>query len=181
MSSPVIRPASPADAEAINRIYNTFVLTSTATWDTGVEPLESRVRWLAARQAAGDVVLVAELDSRVVGYAGWGPFREKCGYARTKEHTVYVDAAAQGSGLGTALLRRLIEEARRADVHVLLGVVSADNEGSIRLHERLGFVERGRLPQTGRRFDRWLDLVFLQLMLDDGTCPAEPHAGEPVG
>lgn len=182
MSDTSIRPAVAADAAAINTIYNTFVTTSTATWDTEVEPVGAREKWLADRQAAGQAVLVAEVAGQVVGYAAWGPFRSKRGYARTMEHTVYVSDAAQGSGLGTALLTELIAQARLAGVHVLLGVISGDNTGSIRLHERMGFTEVGRLPQTGVKFGRWLDLVFLQLTLDDGppVLPGQP-SHEPVG
>ncbi|MFV0451380.1 MAG: GNAT family N-acetyltransferase [Propioniciclava sp.] len=177
-----IRSAVPADAAVIAGIYNAFVHTSTATWDTTAQTVEERRRWLIDRAATGDTVLVAERAGEILGYAGWAPFRDKPGYAHTREHTVYVAASAQGAGVGTRLLTGLIAAAGEAGVHVLLGVISADNTGSLRLHQRLGFTEVGRLPQTGRKFGRWLDLVFVQLTFDERAAAATAgRVGEPVG
>lgn len=182
MSESLIRPATADDVEDITRIYNYYVTRSTATWDTELHTVEHRAQWFGEREASGQAVLVADVDGVVRGYASWAPFRDKCGYARTMEHTVYVDEVAQGRGLGRALLSELIDRARAAGVHVLLGVVSADNAPSLRLHHSLGFSEVGRLPETGAKFGRWLDLVFLELIL---STEAEPGAvrgqAEPVG
>jgi L-amino acid N-acyltransferase len=101
----------------------------------------------------------------VVGYATYGNFREKIGYDSTREHSVYLHPSARGRGLGRLLMERLIDEARSCGVHVLVGALSADNEASLRLHRGLGFVEVGRLTEVGRKFDRWLDLVYMQLFL----------------
>jgi L-amino acid N-acyltransferase YncA len=81
------------------------------------------------------------------------------------EHSVYVRPSHQGRGIGRALLVAVIEAARADGVHALIGGLSADNEVSLALHRSLGFVEVGRLPEVGRKFDRWLDLVLLQLFL----------------
>jgi phosphinothricin acetyltransferase len=81
------------------------------------------------------------------------------------EHSVYVRPSSQGKGIGRSLLVAIIEAARANGVHALIGGLSADNLVSLALHRSLGFVEVGRLPEVGRKFDRWLDLVLLQLIL----------------
>jgi phosphinothricin acetyltransferase len=111
-------------------------------------------------------VLVAVEGDAVLGYASYGPFRPFDGYRRTVEHSVYVAENARRRGVGEALLKALEVEARRAGMHAMIGGVAADNEPSLRLHEKLGFVETGRMPEVGQKFGRWLDLVFMQKMLD---------------
>jgi phosphinothricin acetyltransferase len=111
-------------------------------------------------------VLVADDgERRILGFASYGEFRPRGGYRFTVEHSLYVDAAVRGQGIGSTLLAALIERAMDKDVHVIVGGIDADNAGSIRLHERFGFTITGRLPQVGRKFDRWLDLVFMQRIL----------------
>ena len=73
----------------------------------------------------------------------------------------------RGRGLGTALIHALFAEAQARDVHVMVGAIDAENTGSLRLHARLGFVETGRMPQVGRKFGRWLDLVFMQRFVQE--------------
>lgn len=160
-----IRPARPADLPALLEIYNDAVVNTTASWDllpwTPVEHAE----WYAAKAEHGHPVMVADEAGEVLGYAAYGSFRPKAGYAGTMEHSVYVRPAQQGRGVGRALLVGIIEAARADGVHALIGGLSADNEVSLALHRSLGFVEVGRLPEVGRKFDRWLDLVLVQLIL----------------
>ncbi len=160
-----IRPARPADLPALLEIYNDAVVHTTASWDllpwTPVEHAE----WYATKAEHGHPVLVADDGGAVVGYSAFGPFRPKAGYSHTMEHSVYVLPSQQGRGIGRALLVAIIEAARAEGVHSLIGGLSADNEASLALHRSLGFVEVGRLPEVGRKFDRWLDLVLLQLFL----------------
>lgn len=160
-----IRAARPADLPALLEIYNDAVVHTTASWDllpwTPVEHAE----WYAAKAEHGHPVMVADEVGDVLGYAAYGPFRPKAGYAGTMEHSVYVRPAQQGRGVGRALLVAIIEAARADGVHALIGGLSADNEVSLALHRSLGFVEVGRLPEVGRKFDRWLDLVLVQLIL----------------
>ncbi|MFT3877719.1 MAG: GNAT family N-acetyltransferase [Propioniciclava sp.] len=167
----LIRRATAADIPAIVAIYNEAVATTTASWDYDPQPLADRAAWFAEREASGHAVLVAEADGRVLGWGSWGPYRAKHGYRLTMEHSVYVDAAARGRGVGRLLLAGLIDTAREAGVHVLVGAVTDDNEVSFALHEAFGFVEVGRMPQVGVKFGRWLTLVLLQLTLDDAPPP----------
>lgn len=171
MSEVSVRDAVEADVTAITRIYGDAVLTTTATWDLEPPTPQERQAWFAARRASGEAVVVAELDGEVVGYGAYGPFRDKCGYARTKEHSLYVDASTRGRGVGRLILQGLVDRARQAGVHTLVGALTAGNEASLRLHEAFGFREVGRLPQTGAKFDGWLELVLVQLLLDDAPSP----------
>ncbi|MGX8249499.1 N-acetyltransferase family protein, partial [Escherichia coli] len=63
------------------------------------------------------------------------------------------------------LMQALIERAREARLHVMVAAIESENAASIRLHQRLGFVITGQMPQVGRKFGRWLDLTFMQLIL----------------
>lgn len=167
----IIRDATDADAATLTEIYNHEVTTGTALWNKHPVEIEQRLAFLADRRKAGLPVIVAEIDGLVAGYASYGPFRPQDGFHLTMEHSVYLLPSFQGRGIGPALMEALITRAKNAGIHALIAAVDGANAGSIRLHERLGFTEVGRLPQTGAKFGRWLDLVFLQLTLDDRPAP----------
>ena len=160
-----VRDATESDLPRILEILNDAIANTTAVWSWTPLDLANRQAWLAARRQRGFPVLVATDESGVLGYASYGPFRDWDGYAQTVEHSVYVDSAARGRGLGRGLLQALIIRAQEAGLHVMIGGIDASNTVSIRLHESLGFTETARMPQVGRKFDRWLDLVFLQKQL----------------
>lgn len=163
-----VREARREDVPAILDIYNDAVIHTTASYDLEPVSLESRYAWFDSRLASGFPVLVAEgSGGEVLGFASYGPFREKAAYAGTVEHSVYIAPGQRGGGLGLRLMQELIARARAQGVHVMVGGVDGDNLGSLRFHERLGFSEVARMPQVGRKFDRWLDLVFMQRILQE--------------
>lgn len=167
--TPNIRDATVDDIPAITEIYNEDILTTTVSWNASTVDEDNRVDWFAKQSTAGHPVLVAVDDAdAVVGYASYGDFRPFDGYRHTVEHAVYLRSSARGNGLGKALVRSLIEHASSAGKHVMIAAIDADNAASIGLHERLGFAHAGRLDQVGTKFGRWLDVVFLQLVLDQG-------------
>lgn len=161
-----IRDAHSTDAAGIAAIYNDAVLNTTAIWNDVTVDEADRAEWIAVRQGSGFPVFVAVDGDQVVGYATYGPFRPHDGFRHTVEHSVYVRGDQRGSGIGRQLMTRLIDAARENGVHVLVAAIESGNTGSLRLHEKLGFVETGRMPEVGTKFGRWLDLVLLQLMLD---------------
>jgi quercetin dioxygenase-like cupin family protein len=116
-------------------------------------------------------VLVAREGGQVLGFGSFGDFRAWPGYRTTVEHTVHVAAAHRRKGIGRQLVEALIRDARALGMHVMIAGVDAANEGSLALHTRLGFVEVGRFPEIARKFDRWIDLVLLQLALDEADEP----------
>ncbi len=169
--TPIIRDAVIADAAAILPIYNFAVRETTAVFDDRPSDLAGREAWLEKRRTDGFPVLIAEVDGAVAGFASFGEFRAWNGYRATVEHSIYVDPARHRLGIGAALLGALVDRARAAGKHAMIAGVAAENAGSIALHRSLGFREVGRLPQVAAKFDRWLDLVFLQLILDDRPKP----------
>jgi phosphinothricin acetyltransferase len=160
-----IRAAEPADLPALLEIYNEAVANTTASWDYDPWTPVEHADWYAHKAESGFPLLVGVEDGEVLGYATYGEFHSKIGYASTREHSVYLRPSARGKGLGRTLMVALIVAARADGVHTLIGLLSADNEASLRLHTRLGFVEVGRLCEVGRKFGRWLDLVYVQLLL----------------
>lgn len=162
-----IRTATATDAPVLTAIYNDAVSRTTAIWNETEVDVEDRRTWIRERLAAGFPLLVAvDGQDAVLGYATYGPWRPHDGYRHTVEHSVYVHPDRRGGGIGRSLLEALIAVAREQGIHVLVAGIDAENTGSIRLHERLGFVRTGLLPQVGTKFGRWLDLAFLQLTLD---------------
>ena len=164
-----IREASLDDLPAILTIYNDVLATSTAIYRDEPATLDDRRSWLAARQAEGHPVLVAIDAGEVVGFAGFGGFRPWPGYRFTVEHSVHVRADRRGQGVGGALMGPLITRATALGMHVMIAGIDADNAGSIRFHERLGFTRAAHLRQVGFKFGRWLDLVLMQRILEGGA------------
>jgi len=160
-----IRPANSNDLQQILDIYNHAIVNTTAVYDYVPHTLEMRQQWFAAKQEQGYPVLVAEENSNIKGFAALGPFRAWAAYKYTVENAVYVKKAEQGMGIGKLLMKELIVEAKRIGFHTIVAGIDAENLPSIRLHERLGFREVARFKEVGWKFDRWLDLKFMQLML----------------
>lgn len=173
MSDPQIRDAETADLEAITAIHNDAVLNTTAIWNEEAVTVEDRAAWLSDRQQKGYPVIVAVDETGVLGYATFGDWRPHSGYRHTVEHSVYVRDGQRGRGIGKALMIELIHRARRLGKHVMVAAIESSNTGSIIMHKRLDFMQVGRMPQVGTKFDRWLDLTFLQLVLDERPFPDE--------
>ena len=149
------------DLGAILAIYNAAVLNTTAIWNDAVVDLANRRAWLEGRQRRRTIpVLVAGEEGGVVGYASFGDFRAFDGYRFTVENSVYVAERARRQGVASALLAALVEHAGALGKHVMVAGIADDNEVSIRLHARHGFVETGRMAEVGFKFGRWLDLVL---------------------
>ena len=160
-----VRDAIEDDLDGLLAIYNDVIRSSTAIFREQPATLEDRREWWRQRVEQGYPVLVATDDSGVLGFASFGDFRSWPGYRFTVEHTVHVRADARGRGIGRALMGPLIERAAALGKHVMIAGVDADNPRSIAFHERLGFTRVAHFREVGYKFDRWLDLVFLQRML----------------
>ena len=163
---PVIRSANHEDLPAIVEIYNEGGVATTASYDVEPVTLEDRAAWFERLRNQGHPVLVLEENGQVVGFASYGPFRDKAAYRHTVEHSVYVAEGSRSNGVGRMLLCALLDHARGRGVHVMLGVLDADNTASRAFHKSLGFIESAVLPEVGRKFGRWLDVVFVTRRLD---------------
>jgi phosphinothricin acetyltransferase len=160
-----IRDATEEDLGGLLAIYNDVIATSTAIYSCDPVTLEERQKWWRARTAQGYPVLIARDEQGVAGFATFGDFRAWPGYRFTVEHTVHVRAAGRGRGVGTLLVQALLARAAALGKHVMIAGVDAANAAAIRFHERLGFEKCGHLREVGYKFERWLDLVFLQRRL----------------
>jgi L-amino acid N-acyltransferase len=167
-----IRAASRADVPAILEIYNEAVLTTTASYDYEPRPLQYRVQWLEDHKRIGFPVFVAEDDSgKVVGWSSLGRFHDRKGYQFTSTNSIYVASHARGRGIGKLLLDPIIDRAKELGLRAIIAVIDAENEASIRLHARCGFFEVGRFPKVGFKFERWLDVVYMELLLPEPATP----------
>ncbi|CAH0257161.1 N-acetyltransferase [Pseudomonas carnis] len=169
----MIRDATEHDLPAIRAIYNDAVLNTTAIWNEQPVDLANRQAWFSARQAQQYPILVTVDNDEVTGYASFGDWRPFEGFRYSVEHSVYVRNDQRGKGLGPRLMQALIERARSCGKHVMVAAIESGNLASIRLHERLGFVTTGQMPQVGIKFGRWLDLTFMQLTLNPGAEPPQ--------
>jgi L-amino acid N-acyltransferase YncA len=170
-----IRDACPGDAEAIARLRNALLTTTTNEWNDEPRTAADVTRWLVLSDPTEHPTLVAVADGdggdgdAVVGWAGYGDFRDSRrwpGYRFTVEHSIHVAETSWGKGVGRALMNELVDHARRAGKRVMVGGIDASNVGSIVFHERLGFREVGRLPGIGDKYGQRLDLVLMQRDLD---------------
>lgn len=157
-----IRDAGEPDLPGLLAIYNDVIATSTAVYSYLPVTLEERLQWWRTRVASGYPVLVATDQSAILGFATFGDFRAWPGYRFTVEHSVHVRPDRRGQGIGKRLVEALFPRAAALGKHVMVAGVDAANAASIRFHERLGFEQVGHLREVGYKFDRWLDLVFLQ-------------------
>jgi L-amino acid N-acyltransferase len=164
-----VRDAVEGDLPAILEIYNDIIATSTAVYRDTPATLDDRLAWWRAKQEPGFPTLVADHHDVVIGFATFGDFRSWPGYRFTVEHTVHVHRDHRGRGVGAALMGPLIARAESLGKHVMIAGVDADNAGSIAFHERLGFERVAHFHQVGFKFNRWLDLVFLQRFLAPHT------------
>lgn len=160
----VIRRACVEDVPDITRIYNYAIEHTTATFDTEPKTVND---WLVTFREHGDIypIIVAVLDSQVVGWGLIRPFGERKAYRYTVENAVYVDCDYQGRGLGSALLGELVSISREAGFHAMLALVVGGNDASLRLHEKFGFERVGVMKEVGRKFDRWLDIIVMEKLL----------------
>jgi len=161
-----VRPATYNDLGGILAIYNDAVLTTTATYDYEPRPIEHRLAWFEEHQRQQLPVFVA-VDSvgQIVGWSSLSRYHDRRGYQFTVENSVYVDARHRGQGVGKLLMPPLIESAQARGLHAIIAAIDAENEASIRLHARFEFAEVGHFKQVGFKFNRWLDVVYMQRLL----------------
>jgi L-amino acid N-acyltransferase len=163
MFSGTIRLATSADLEAINAIYNHYVLHSTCTYQEDPEPIEGRRVWFEKHGPCYPVT-VAEADGQVVGWGALSPFHARSAYRFTVENSVYVRQGWHRRGAGSALLADLLQRARDIGHHTVIALIDSEQPGSIALHAGLGFKEVAHLKQAGFKFGRWGDVIYMQWM-----------------
>lgn len=164
----IIRDATVADLLHILRIYNAEILQGFATWNEqayGIEAFQQKLIQLQAK-AYPFFVAVDTQNNHIAGYADYSDFRSFSGYRHTVEHSVFIDPTYSRQGLGKSLMQHLIRYASASKVHVMVAGIDHENIASITLHQKLGFVQTGYMPQVGKKFGQWRDLVLMQLTFD---------------
>ena len=161
-----IRPAAETDMAAVLDIYNREVRHSTATYQYAERTLDEQVEQWRQKRRDGHGFFVAESAAgEVVGYASYGLFRPREGWRFACEHSVYLHGDWRGRGIARLLMPPVMAHARKRGFHTMVGVVDAANTASVRMHEAMGFGVAGVLREGGYKFDRWLDVAFVQAML----------------
>jgi phosphinothricin acetyltransferase len=165
----LIRRASHPDLEAITAIYNEVIANSDAVYRDSAVPVSERIAWFESKVSEGYPVVVVISEEQVIGYGVYGNFRFGEGYNSTVEHSVHVRFDNRGKGMGTAILSELINIAKSQDRHVMVAAIDSKNHGSIKLHEKLGFIESARMSQIAIKNGQLLTLVLMQKFLKNET------------
>ncbi|MEO6182657.1 MAG: N-acetyltransferase family protein [Verrucomicrobiota bacterium] len=161
----VVRLATESDLVAINDIYNHYVLHSTCTYQEEPELIEGRQKWFRHH---GDKhpVIVAEVEGEVVGWGSLSAYHARCAYRHTVENSVYVHHQHQRRGIGALILQGLISRACSLGHRAIIAGIDADQLGSVALHTRFRFEKVGHFKQVGFKFNRWLDVIYMELILN---------------
>lgn len=160
----MIREVRPEDAMAISNIYNEYIINSTATFEetpVSRESMERRIESITAEYPW----LVFERDGAITGYTYARKWRERASYRKTVETGTYLDAHFIGQGIGTELKKALLAELRSGGFHVVISGIALPNPASIALCEKFGFTKVAHFKEVGRKFDRWIDVGYWQLIL----------------
>ncbi|MCE5332943.1 MAG: N-acetyltransferase family protein [Bacteroidales bacterium] len=165
---------TPEYAPQILDIFNDAILNTTALYDYKPWTLDTMKAWFETKaQHNFPVIGIVDDENRLMGFGSYGTFRIRPAYKYTIENSLYVHKDHRGKGLGKILLQEIIRHAAAQNYHCIIGVIDAANEVSINLHKRFGFEEVGTFKQVGFKFGKWLDVVFMQLML---PAPENPVA-----
>lgn len=169
-----IRRATTTDLAAITEIYNDVVINTTATFDTETKTLEERENWFA-KHGKKYPILVAEDDNHIIGWASLSRWSDRLAYADTAEISLYVREDQKGKGIGRRLMTAILDEGRRAGLHVVIARIVEGNDLSIYLHESAGFWQVGTMKEVGRKFGKLLDINVMQIILQDERLAIAKH------
>lgn len=173
MKQPLLRLATAEDFAAIAAITNHYIRSTAIHFGAqDVAAAELQALWREHEQLYP--WLVAERDGSVVGYAKAGVYRARAAYRWITETGIYLDPGHVGRGFGRLLYERLLAVLRLQGFHSAIGGIALPNATSVALHERLGFVHCGTVLRAGRKFDRWHDVGFWQLMLQPADLAPGP-------
>ncbi len=159
-----IRDAVEKDLNRINEIYNYYVINSTCTYQTVPETINDRIKWFNSHGKEYPVI-VCEINNDIIGWASISPFHKRHGYKPTVENSIYIKHDFHRQGLGTILLKEIIKRAKEIGYHSMIATISGDQKSSIILHEKFGFKKAADLKEAGFKFNKWLDVVYFQLIL----------------
>lgn len=160
-----VRPIAENDIVRCAEIYNYYIENTTITFEEqplSVEVFAARVR----RIEASYPYLVAEEDGIVVGYAYLDAYNERSAYRYTADLSIYLAHDRLSRGVGGKLLDKIERDGAARGLRNIISIVTEENARSIAFHEKHGFTEVGRMRKVGLKFERWLDVVFYQKVLE---------------
>ncbi|MCA1322966.1 arsinothricin resistance N-acetyltransferase ArsN1 family B [Herbaspirillum sp. alder98] len=163
-----IRAAQAADAAAICAIYNHYVETTAISFETETVAVDTMNARIAEVQSQFPW-LVYEEEGVVLGYAYASKWKPRAAYASSVESSVYLHRDAGGRGIGKKLYQRLFAQLKAQGVHLVIGGIALPNAASVGLHESVGFIKCAHFSEVGRKFDRWVDVGYWQLNLEQVT------------
>lgn len=164
--SVLIRACKLSDLDVVLVITNYAILKTTAIYDDDARTMAELTNWFLEKQEKKFPVVAAVQNEIVIGYGTYGAFRQKYGSRFTVEHSVYVNADNNGKGVGSMLLTELINQAKSQNMRTMIAAIDASNEASIAFHRKFGFREIGVCHEAGFKFNQWLDLLLMELMLE---------------
>lgn len=161
-----VRPAKEKDLPVILSIQNYSIENSKTDYRYTVITLDDIKAWFNDKVAKKlPVVVCVDRDDHPVGYASYGQFRERIGFQFTVEHSIYVLNEWTGRGIGQLLMKEIIKLAKDAGLHTMIACIDSENTGSVSFHKKFGFKKCGSVKEVGKKFDQWLTMEMLQLML----------------
>jgi len=168
-----VRNAREKDLPQLLEIYNDIIARTTAVFEYRPHNLDMRRSWYESKIKDGYPVFVAEENEKILGFSSFGPFRAWPAYKYSVENSVYVASDQRGKGIGKLLIPPLIKAAMEKNMHVIVASIEATNKASLRLHQSFGFIEVAHFKEVGYKFGKWLDLKFLELMLNTPSHPSQ--------
>ena len=159
------RAAKSSDAEQVSAIYNHYVANSTATFEVELINDFEMLRRIDEIQIAGYPFFVCEEGKEIVGYTYANRYKPRWAYQHSVEVSVYIKDGFGGSGIGTLLYESLFSELKKGDFHAIIAGISLPNDASVKLHEKFGFQKIAHFREVGRKFDRWIDVGYWELVL----------------
>lgn len=161
----LIRQAVLDDLHEILKIVNHEILHSTVLYEYELRTIEQQTDWFNEKMALEWPIIVAEFEGNVIGFGTYGSFRARPAYSKSIEHSVYVHKDFRGKAVGNTLMVELIRSAKERGFHTMIAGIDSSNQGSVEFHRKFGFETVGTFKEVGFKFDKWLDVTFMQRML----------------
>ena len=160
----MIRPGVAGDAAGCLAIYAPFVLDTWVSFETEV-PDEAEMASRIAANSASHAWLVADVGGAIAGYAYGSAHRTRAAYGSSCDVAVYVDPAYARRGIGRALYAQLLPVLAQRGFHAAFAGIAQPNEGSVALHEAMGFEPVGIYREVGWKLGAWRDVGWWQRLL----------------
>ena len=160
-----IRAADIKDIKDITDIYNQAILQSNSTFDIEPKTIKDRKDWFKKHNKKNPII-VAEKEKKIVGYASLSKWSDKKAYSDTVEISLYIKKEFQNQGIGTKLMSEIIKKGKQEKNHIIIALITQDNDISIKLHKKFGFKMVGLLKECGFKFNKKLNVYIMQKILN---------------